>query len=286
MTEQLANKEEKKEHFQHIKELIHHLHRKKFIEPRSVEAILRGIDRDWKSGALQNFADEHEKRREKFIKKFKVKGKLTAEMKTAIERVGRVVLSEDEIKEAKERFGGANYGWSRYSIAPVVHAEQQASHIQLIRTLPLLDGVARYGEEIHESAHYIHLFIVEKHLEGGDIRDPIMKKLYEYMHGKYGNETIDAVVRGYLGPRYQETVANALMYGTLHSELRPGDTTDTSRDLRVMVEFRIIGWDIQELGYLAKDDPKKFRELLENPSWWVEAESVKKLVEKLRGESS
>jgi len=106
------------------------------------------------------------------------------------------------------------------------------------------------------------------------------------MHGKYGNETIDAVVRGYLGPRYQETVANALMYGTLHSELRPGDTTDTSRDLRVMVEFRIIRWDIQELGYLAKDDPKKFRELLENPSWWVEAESVKKLVEKLRGESS
>ncbi|NYZ79464.1 hypothetical protein H0N99_04935 [Candidatus Micrarchaeota archaeon] len=275
------NSEEKapeKEHFQHIKELIHHLHRKKFVEPSSVEEVLRWIDNDWKSGALKKFADEHEKDKEKFIKKFKANEKLTAEMKSIMEKVGKGVLSEDEIKEVKERFGGAKYSWSRYSVAPVIAAQQRASHIEIIRTVPLLDGAMRYGEEIHESAHYIQLFITEKQLERGDIKDPILKKLHGYLHEKYDTETIETVERIYLGRRYEETIANALSYSMLHSR----DTSNASRDLNVIIEFRLIGRDIRDLGHLAKDNPKKFRELLENPSWWVEAGSVESLVEKLK----
>jgi hypothetical protein len=281
------NSEEKapeKEHFQHIKELIHHLHRKKPVELSSVEDVLKAIDRDWKSGGLQEGADEVEKDKEKFIKKFKANEKLTAEMKSAMERVGRGVLSEDEIKEAKERFGGAKYSWSRYSVAPVATAQQRASRIELIRTAALLDSVARYGEEIHESAHYIHFFITEKQLERGDIQDPILKKLYGYMHGRYSNETIEAAERAYLGKRYEETIANALMYHTVHSRLRSGDTSGDSRDFRVIVEFRLIGRDIRDLEHLIESNPKRFRELIENPSLWVEAGSVESLVKRLKRE--
>ncbi len=276
------NSEEKvprREHLQPIKEIIHQLHKKKFVEPSSVKAVLLYIEMDWGSGELQKWADEVERKKERLEKKFKVNEKLTTEIKSIIERVGTGVLSEDEMKEAERRFKGAKYAWSRYSIIPlIVKGGQTAGHIELLRTAPLLDEVASYGIKLHESAHFIHLFIVEKRLESGDIKDPIMKRLYEYMHGKYSNEIIDAAVRGYIGPRYQETVAEALMYCVLHK----GETPDKHRDFRVADEFRLLGHDVKELGNLFKSNPETFRKLVENPSWWVEAGSVEKLVEKLK----
>ncbi len=267
------NSEEKapeEEHFQHIKEIIHHLHKKKLS---SVEDLLERIHDDWKSGKLSALADRDERKNEKFIKKFKSNEELTEEIKNMIQLVGRKVLSEDEIREAKERFGGARYSYGRDSLDPFIfRAKQQLDRVVLIKTLPLRDEDMRYGLEIHELAHYIHFFVIMKQLESGDIKDPVLKKLYGYLHETHDNEVILSMEDEYLGKEYRkkyyETVANALIRDMLHPSYK-------ARNLRLIRLFGLYEQNIQAMANLLHYNPKEFRELMEKPSLSVGADYPK-----------
>jgi len=269
-------KGEGKEYFQHIKEVIRHLHGKKFS---SVEDLLEEIDRDWKSGKLSAQAEKDKRESEKYIRKFKVNEKLTEEIKNRIELVGRKILSESEIREAKERFGGAKYSYGRWSPVPFVfHAEQKLDRVVLTKSIPLLNKDIHYGTEIHELAHYIHFFVKMMQLESGNIKDPVLKKLYDYLHNTYDNELILSTEEEYLGKEYRkkyyETVANALIRNALYPSYK-------ARDLRLMRLLGLYEQNIQDLANLLQYDPKKFRELMEKPSLWIGADSVENLLKRL-----
>jgi len=267
------NPEEKaaKEDLKPIRELIRPFHRKEEAEPKheSLEDVLKRIDDDWRFGKLGAAAWVHKAHIEKLMKKFKVDEELTRSMRTMIRRVGRDILSKDEIKEAEEGFIAAKHS---YKLSDS-EGGYFAGRIRVSEAIFELDTAVRLNVlKSHEPAHYVHSFIRRKQLESGDIKDPIVKKLYDCMHGFYNNESIWSAEVLYTGD-YREKIANAVSLDIL------GETGD-----RIYTHFKIFKGDVILLEDLLHDNPKKFRELMENPSWWVEAGSVESLVERLKRE--
>jgi len=264
------NSEEKSpsEDLKPLKELIHPLHRKKEVERKveSLEDVLKRIDDDWRFGKLGASAWVNKAHIEKLMKKFKVDEELTRSMRTMIRRVGRDILSKDEIKEAEEGFIAAK----RSHKLSDSEGEYFAGRIRVSEAIFELDSAVRLNVlKCHEPAHYVHSFIRRKQLESGDIKDPIVKKLYDHMHDFYNNESIWSVEALYTGD-YREKVANAISLDIL------GETGD-----RIYTRFRIFKGDVILLQDLLHDNPEKFRELMERPSLWVGADSVENLAKRL-----
>jgi hypothetical protein len=267
------NSEEKapeKEDLESIREFIHPFQRRKQPELKalSLEDALKKIDNDWRFGKLGALAWIDKAAMEKSMKGFKVDEELTRSMKIMIRRVGRDILSKDEIKEAEERFAGAG---SYYKVLGVM-GEHIPGHIKVSKNV-----FGDYARELnfmkcHEPAHYVHFFIRMKQLEGGDIQDPIVKKLYDRMHNFYNNESIWRVESAYTGD-YKEKIANAISLDVLIS------TND-----RRASSFRELRGDVVWLEDLLHYNPKKFRELMEKPSLWVEADSIESLAKRLKRE--
>jgi hypothetical protein len=267
------NPEEKpaREDLKPIRELISHFHGRKEAEPRheSLQEVLKRIDDDWRFGKLGAAAWVHKARIEKLMKNFKVDEELTRSMRTMIRRVGRDILSKDEIKEAEEGFIAAKHSYKRRDS----EGEYFAGRIKVSEAIFELDTAARLNVlKCHEPAHHVHSFIRMKQLDGGDIHDPIVKKLYDSMHGFYNNDSIWNVEALYTGG-YREKIANAISLDIL------GET-----EARIYTHFKIFRGDVVWLEDLLHENPKKFRELMENPSWWVEAGSVESLVKRLKRE--
>jgi hypothetical protein len=269
------NPEEKapeKEHFQHIKDVIHRLHRKRGPEPEveTLGGMLKRIDDDWKSGLLGKGADAQERLMEKWMKDFKKHEKLTKEMRGVVEKVGRYVLSEDEAAEAKDRLAGARYIYSiKSTLLFSIRGANVAEYLEILRKL---DPKASNYEKVHESAHCTHFFVRMKQLESGKIEDPVVKKLYDYLHNSHNNTVIWALERYYIPHEYGESIANAISFNILGAKNMPANPG--------------VLKDVLFAKELIHEDPKKLRKLMENPSMWVEADSMEDLVKRLNGASN
>jgi hypothetical protein len=268
------NPEEKapeKDDIESIREAIHHVRKKKFVEPKpvSVEDVLKRIDNDWRFGKLGALVWTDNANTEKVMKGFKADEELTRSMRIMIRRIGRDILSKDEMKEAEERFIAAGHS---YKVTGSGGKCLEGRIMIFEGIFELQTPLALNYLKSHEPAHYVHSFIRMKQLESGKIEDPIVKKLYERMHQFYSNDSIWRMEAMYTGD-YWEKIADAISLNVLMGANDKGATY-----------FRRLRGDAVWLENLLHQNPKKFRELMEKPSLWVEAGSVERLVEKLARE--
>lgn len=254
-----------------MRELIRGFHGKKQAEykPASLNEVLNQIDYDWRFGKIGALAWVDKANTEKFMKKFKADEELTRSMKIMIRRVGRDILNKDELKEAEEEFIAAGHSYKLSGS----EGKYLAGRIRISEGIfELQTSLALNFLKSHEPAHYVHSFIRMKQLESGKIDDPIVKKLYDYMHDFHSNESIWRMEALYTG-NYWEKIADAISLDVLMDSNDKGATF-----------FRRLRGDVAWLEDLLHENPKKFRELMEQPSLWVEAESIEKLVQKLKKE--
>ena len=257
---------EKQEQSPPLKELAHDVHTKEEATSKKVESsegLLKRIDDDWQSGKLRKWADVIQKDIEKYDKEFKIKKNegLTEEMMSMMGKIGRNILSEKELKEAKEKFKGAFVPDMSSAADTYTVGREITGWIEIFHPH---STVGKY----HELAHHIHSFIRIKQLESGDIKDPILKKLYGYLHNAYSNEVIDIVQFQYkYVEEYYEKIANAISLNCIMSaEVRDSVKNSVFELLARHPEASEILADksVIALADFLRYQPKLFRKLMED----------------------
>lgn len=254
-------------------ELVYVTHKdtKKGLKPMSLDKVLESIDAEEKNGALYREADFFQDILEKRRKDFEKDKWLTERIRGMIAVVGKGILSKDEIKEAQDRFKGA-----KYFMPNIISLEDTGGAPRAIYNLGwvVVDTIMREEDrmtsinrlELHEAVHHINAFLRLKQVESGDTKDPIIRKLHGYLHGKYDDEVIWAVENRYTGV-YVEAVADAVSFDTMRSLGLPPYSTKNNTPPGVA--------GIAFFANFLHDNPEKFKELMLNPSEAVSKGCVK-----------
>jgi hypothetical protein len=244
---------------------------KRDVKPASLKDVLERIDADERKGELYEEADWFQEILEKRRKGFDKDEWLTERIKNMIAIVGKDILSKEEIKEAQDRFKGAMYfDPNPLNMDDMMGTPRAIYNLGWIRVSAFMKDEDSKTDvnrlEYHEAVHHIHSFLRVKQLESGDIRDPIVKKLHDYLHGKYDDEVICAMENRYTG-MYDEAIANAVSFNAIRSlGVAPyKDKATTPPGIAGIIFF----------ADFLRDNPEKFRELMLKPSEAVGAGSVK-----------